>query len=196
MEKYLWLIYALAAGLCWGTYVPLIAHGGQELKSRYGAFLCVGIAYVLIAVLFPLARFYMVGTENLNINATGVIFACLAGTAGALGALCVIFATSAAPDKSYTLYIAPIIFGLAPLLNTVVSMFWHPKEGAFSFGLPEQMPGWMFYVGVVLVGLGSALVLLSKPEEATKPKTAASPGAAVVADASQGPASPSIVSDR
>jgi drug/metabolite transporter (DMT)-like permease len=196
MEKYLWLIYALAAGLCWGTYVPLITHGGQELKSRYGAFLCVGIAYVLIAVLFPLARFYMVGTEKLEINATGVTFACLAGAAGALGALCVIFASLAAPPgKNYALYIAPIIFGLAPLLNTVVSMFWHPKQGAFSFGLPEQMPGWMFYVGVVLVGLGSALVLLSKPEEATNPKTAASPGAAVVADASGGSASPSITSN-
>jgi drug/metabolite transporter (DMT)-like permease len=170
MDRYLWLIYALAAGVCWGTYVPMIAHGGQELKSRYGAFLCVGIAYVLIAVLFPLARFYMVGRENLQINATGVTFACLAGVAGALGALCVIFASSAAPDKSYALYIAPIIFGLAPLLNTVVSMVWQPKKGAFSFGLPENMPGWMFYVGVVLVGLGSALVLLSTPEEGAKPK--------------------------
>jgi hypothetical protein len=148
----------------------MIAHGGQELKSRYGAFLCVGIAYVLIAVLFPLARFYMVGRERLEINATGITFACLAGAAGALGALCVIFASSAAPDKSYALYIAPIIFGLAPLLNTVVSMVWQPKKGAFSFGLPENMPGWMFYVGVVLVGLGSALVLLSKPEEGPKPK--------------------------
>ncbi|MFL5243778.1 MAG: hypothetical protein ACJ8FY_16880 [Gemmataceae bacterium] len=186
MEKYLWLIYALAAGVCWGTYVPLIAHGGQELRSRYGAFLCVGIAYVLIAVLFPLARFYMVGTENLKIDATGVIFACLAGTAGALGALCVIFATSAAPDKSAV--IAPIIFGLAPLLNTVVSMFWQPKQGAFSFAMPEHMPSWLFFVGVVSIGLGSALVLLFKPEEAPKTKTAARQGSAVVVDASGGSA--------
>ncbi|HEV3235717.1 MAG TPA: hypothetical protein VGZ25_01935 [Gemmataceae bacterium] len=169
MDRYVWLIYALAAGICWGTYVPMIAHGGQELKSRYGAFLCVGIAYVLIAVLFPLARFYMVGRENLQINATGVTFACLAGVAGALGALCVIF-SSTASGKDLALYIAPIIFGTAPLLNTVVSMVWQPKKGAFSFGLPENMPGWPFYVGVVLVGLGSVLVLLSKPEEAAKPK--------------------------
>lgn len=178
MKDYLWLLYAVLAGVCWGTYVPMIAHGGQELKSRYGAFLCVGIAYVLIAVIFPLARFSLVGRENLNLNVGGVTFACLAGVAGAVGALCVIFASAAAPDRNYALYIAPIIFALAPLLNTIVSMYWHPKKGAFHFAPPEQMPGWMFYVGVVLVGLGAALVLLAKPEEGSKPMPAASSGQA------------------
>jgi drug/metabolite transporter (DMT)-like permease len=169
MEKNLWLIYAVAAGFCWGTYVPLIAQGGQELKSRYGAFLCVGLAYFLIAILFPLGRFLLVGKERLEITASGVTFATLAGTAGALGALCVIFAASAAPSKEYTLYIAPIIFALAPVLNTVVSLIWHPsKDSAFQFGLPDTAPGWKFYVGIVLVAVGAALVLYSKEEGHSK----------------------------
>ena len=51
-----WLAYTIGAGLCWGTYVPMIAFGGKELRSRYMAFLCVGVAYFLIAVLFPVFR--------------------------------------------------------------------------------------------------------------------------------------------
>src|SRR5438876_209404 len=71
-----WLAYVIGAGLCWGTYVPLIAFGGKELKSRYLAFLCVGVAYFLIAVLFPVVRF-----------ALGVIFASAAGARPGAGAV-------------------------------------------------------------------------------------------------------------
>ena len=52
-----WLVFVVLAGLCWGVYVPLIAQGGKELKSSYAGFLCVGIAYFLIAILFPLGCF-------------------------------------------------------------------------------------------------------------------------------------------
>jgi len=188
-----WLLYVLMAGLCWGTYVPLIAFGGKNLSfgkndpmaGRYVAFLCVGIAYVLIAVIFPLARAYLVGHaiipdaqkvgEKVITNPNyGLMFALLAGAAGALGALGVIFATaSAGPDDR--MYIAPLIFTLAPLLNTVVSLFWHPSaENPFHFGMPEQMPSWKLFLGVVLVGVGAGLILLSKEEmePAAKPPTA------------------------
>ena len=57
-DKYLWMLYVALAGLSWGTYVPLIAQGGKELGgNRFGALLCVGVAYFLIAVLLPLALF-------------------------------------------------------------------------------------------------------------------------------------------
>ena len=46
MEKNLWLIYVILAGLAWGTYVPIIFYGGGELGgkslSRMLAILCVG----------------------------------------------------------------------------------------------------------------------------------------------------------
>src|SRR5438309_6140915 len=81
-----WLAYTIGAGLCWGTYVPMIAFGGKELKSRYMAFLCVGVAYFLIAVLFPVVRI-MLGWEKVtDLKATGLTFATLAGAAGAFGA--------------------------------------------------------------------------------------------------------------
>ena len=100
-----WLAYVIGAGLCWGTYVPLIAFGGKELKSRYLAFLCVGVAYFLIAVLFPVVRFALGWEKVPDLKATGLTFATLAGAAGAFGALGVIFASSAAkPDDR--IYIA------------------------------------------------------------------------------------------
>src|SRR5690349_18496605 len=118
-----WLAYTIGAGLCWGTYVPMIAFGGRELKSRYMAFLCVGVAYFLIAVLFPVVRFALGWDKVGDLKTTGLVFATLAGAAGAFGALGVIFATAAA-DPGDRIYIAPLIFTLAPLLNTVVSLFW------------------------------------------------------------------------
>src|SRR5262245_32675099 len=56
-----WLLYVGLAGLAWGTYVPLIFYGGNELGkppgSRLMAILCVGVAYFVIAVLLPLGMF-------------------------------------------------------------------------------------------------------------------------------------------
>jgi hypothetical protein len=198
-----WLMYVLMAGLCWGTYVPLIAFGGKNLSfgkenpmaGRYVAFLCVGVAYFVIAVVFPLVRAYYTGHqiipdaqkvgEKIVSNPNyGLVFACLAGVAGALGALGVIFASATAgPDDR--MYIAPLIFTLAPLLNTVVSLFWHPTAtNPFHFGAPEQMPSWKLFVGVILVGVGAGLILLSK-EEMEKPAVA--PSTVAVAPASPTP---------
>jgi hypothetical protein len=169
MSDRTWLLWVLMAGLCWGTYVPLIAFGGRNLSAgpnfpfagRYAAFLCVGVAYFLIAVVFPLARSVTVG-EPIPTKPVGLIFASLAGAAGALGALGVIFATAAAQPGD-RIFIAPLIFTLAPLLNTVVSLFWHPTpDHPFHFGLPPRTPDWTLFLGVILVGLGAGLILLSK----------------------------------
>ena len=160
-----WLIYVIIAGLAWGTYVPLIAYGGKELdRNRFAALLCVGVAYVLIAVLFPLVMFLTKQADWPPMKPTGLIFASLAGAAGALGALMVIYAAKAAGQGTTSaFYIAPLIFGLAPVINTVVSVLWHPKEGSpFHFGF--EMPGWKLWAGILLVGLGAALVLFSKEE--------------------------------
>lgn len=173
-----WLLYVLMAGICWGTYVPLIAFGGQTLgkglevnqkiAARYAAFLCVGVAYFVVAVVFPIARAYSTNSP-IPSKPVGISFASLAGVAGALGALGVIFATaSAAPGDR--IYIAPLIFTLAPVLNTVVSLFWHPTpEAWWTFHGPENPPNWKLYLGVVLAGAGAGLVLYSKEESEKKP---------------------------
>ena len=48
MAKQEWLLWVGLAGVSWGTYVPLIFYGGNELGgkpgSRFLAILCVGAA--------------------------------------------------------------------------------------------------------------------------------------------------------
>ena len=118
-----------------------------------------------IAVLFPAVRFLLGWEKVPDLKTTGLTFATLAGAAGAFGALGVIFATAAAEPED-RIYIAPLIFGLAPVINTVVSSLWHPDdEKVFHF----DPPGWKLWVGIVLIGIGAGLVLFSKEEvEAAK----------------------------
>ena len=182
MEKNLWLVYVVLAGLAWGTYVPVIFYGGGELggksQSRMLAILCVGGAYFVIGVLIPM-YVLLTGSEaqKPTYSTNGLIFSSLAGVAGAVGALCVVFASGAAvasakdsglPPTTYKVFIAPLIFGLAPIINVLVSSVWHPKPGdPFNFHL--ELPGWKLWLGIVLVGMGAALVLFSKEEAETQP---------------------------
>src|SRR5438874_19468 len=95
-----WLLYVAIAGLAWGTYVPLIFYGGGELGGKPGArimaILCVGLAYFVIAVIVPLLLFLTGQQEWPDMTTTGLVFSGLAGVAGAVGALAVVFATKSA----------------------------------------------------------------------------------------------------
>ncbi len=154
-----WIFFVALAGLCWGVYVPLIAEGGKDLHSAFAAFLCVGGAYFLLAVLLPILILRARG-KSPAWNARGIVFATLAGATGAAGALCVIFATFVFGGPP--MFVAPVIFALAPVINTVVSLFWHPDEGPFTIGAPREPVHWSLYLGVVLAGLGAGLVLAAK----------------------------------
>ena len=175
-ERNLWLVYVALAGLAWGTYVPLIFYGGNELGGKPGsrilAILCVGVAYFVLAVLFPLYLFLSKQFEWPEVTTNGLVFSGLAGAAGAIGAICVIFASKSAVEAArsagvnpatYRTFIGPLIFGLAPVINTLVSVIWHPRKGDWMHFEPE-LPGWKLWVGILLVGLGAALVLFSKEE--------------------------------
>ena len=205
-DRNVWLLYVALAGLSWGTYVPLIFHGGVELGgkpgSRFMAILCVGVAYFVLAVIFPLFLFLTGQYEWPEINASGLVFSGLGGVAGAVGAICVIFASKAAMETglamkaenpefnpaTYRMFIGPLIFGLAPVINTLVSTVWHPEKGNWSH-FTLQMPGWKLWLGIVLVGAGAALVLFSKEEaEAGKPKAHAKPPAVAAAPPQPTPA--------
>jgi drug/metabolite transporter (DMT)-like permease len=162
-----WVFFVALAGLSWGIYIPSVSEGGKQMHNPFGAFLCVGAAYFLIAVLMPILLLRLHGKAPAW-NARGITFATLAGVAGAVGALCVIFATIV--FKGPKLYVAPVIFAVAPVLNTVVSLFWHPDEGPLTFGLPREKPHWSLYIGVVLAGLGAGAVLYAQALAESKGK--------------------------
>jgi hypothetical protein len=117
----------------------------------------------------------------------GLIFSGLAGVAGAVGAICVIFASKAAVDAAktegvnpatYRVYIAPLIFALASAINTLLSLVWHPKAGdPWHFGF--EFPSWHLPLGILLVAVGTFLVLYSK-EAAELDKAAKKAAAAPV----------------
>ncbi len=147
-----WLIFVFGAIVTWGTYVPMI-HQGQTLlnKGALRAFLCVGGAYFLTAVVVPLVLLLGVRSEPWEFTRTGVTYATIAGILGALGALCVILALK---NGGSPLYVAPLVFAGAPLVNVLVSMVWHK---------PKSAPEIWFYVGLVLAAVGAGLVLRFKP---------------------------------
>ncbi len=204
--RWTWLLFVALAGLSWGTYVPVVFYGGRELTSdpskiggRLTSILCVGVAYFVLAVLIPLVLFLSKKHAWPAFKATGLLFSGLAGVMGAVGAIAVIFASKAAvdaaraagqPDGAYRAYIAPLIFGLAPVINTLVSLVWHPKPGKpWHFGI-EHLPGWKLILGIVLVGLGAFLVLYSK-ERSEVPAAVAKPVAVSVAS----PESPAVTEE-
>src|SRR5262249_8275579 len=192
-----WWGYVLLAGVAWGTDAPLIFYGGTELSTgpgtiggRLASILCVGVAYFVLAVVIPVVLMATRDDAKPDWKINGLVFSGLAGVAGAVGAICVIFASKAAVDTAkaqginpatYRIYIAPLIFALAPAINTLLSLILHPQSGdPFNFEL--DMPGWKLPAGIVLVAIGTFLVLYSKEEaEEQKKKAMATPKPAAVA---------------
>lgn len=148
----LWIVFVIGAAVSWGAYVPMI-HQGQVLLDRGAlrAFLCVGIAYFLTAVMVPLVLLLGPKMEPMVFNPSGVKVATFAGVLGAAGALCVILALKTGGSP---LYVAPLVFAGAPIVNVLVSMAWHRPKAA-----PEP---W-FWLGLALAAAGAALVLRFKP---------------------------------
>ncbi len=147
----LWLIFVIGAIISWGSYVPLMHQGQTLLKGgALRAFLCVGVAYFLTAVLIPLG---LLGAkvEPWEFNRDGTRLAFIAGIAGAAGALCIIMALKSGGTP---LFVAPLVFAGAPIVNVLISMTWHR---------PKTSPEIWFYFGLVLAAIGAGLVLRFKP---------------------------------
>jgi drug/metabolite transporter (DMT)-like permease len=192
-----WWGYVIGAGLAWGTYVPIVFFGGQMLTppdkggigGRLASILCVGVAYFLLAVVIPMVLMATREDAKPDWRLVGLVFSGLAGVAGAVGAICVIFASKAAVDQAkldgvnpatYRIYIAPLIFCLAPLINTLLSTVWHPDAKSGNWAVFHlDVPGWKLWVGIVLVAAGTFLVLMSKEEAESKKSQAPKPAAVV-----------------
>jgi uncharacterized membrane protein len=147
-----WIVLALGAALSWGLYGPALHTGQTKLGSPFRALLCVGIAYMLIGVLVPVIALVSQGELNKGWTSSGFTQATLAGALGALGAVFIIYAFRAGGLPAYVM---PIVFGGAPLVNVLFTMYLHP---------PKAAPNPLLWVGFALVAVGASLVLYYKPQ--------------------------------
>jgi drug/metabolite transporter (DMT)-like permease len=152
-----WLVFALMTVVCWGLYGIFLHTGqvsmGDPVHGRYKAFLFVGIAYLLTAVLAPATLLVMQGA-SWSMPGKGMAWSLLAGVVGALGAFGVLLAFGAKGTPSVVM---SIVFAGAPIVNAVVALALHPPAGGWS------NLRWQFAAGILLAALGGFLVTKYKP---------------------------------
>ena len=162
-----WLFFSLLTVASWGVY-GVFLHNGQAamndpVHGRYKAFLFVGVAYFITAVLAPLAMLLLKGA-SWNFTAGGVGWSLVAGIVGAIGAFGVLLAFGAQGTPAVVM---SIVFAGAPVVNALYSLMLHPPAGGW-----QKLP-WQFVLGMVLAALGGCLVSLYKPAPAGPPAKSA-----------------------
>jgi drug/metabolite transporter (DMT)-like permease len=158
----IWLLYAGVTVLCWGLYGPTVHKATANLDSNsWKTLFYIGIAYLVLAVGGPLLL-YVCGFPAPAWNAQGITWGLVAGVCGAFGAIGVILSTK----KVGPLTVMPLIFGMAPIVNSFFAMYLTHPTGSTSV---------IFYLGILIVACGAALVLRFNPASpAKKPVVAGS----------------------
>ena len=161
-----WLAFALLTVVSWGVY-GIFLHTGQlnmqdPVNGRYKAFLFVGIAYFLVAVLAPILMLVLSGA-TWSYPMKGMVWSLIAGIVGAVGAFGVLLAFGA---KGNPAVVMTIVFSGAPVVNAVVALLQHPPEGGWG---TIRAP---FWIGMVMAVTGGALVTKFKPAPPAPKKAA------------------------
>ena len=183
----LMVIAAVTTALFWGIYGPLLTwgHGAMTVVEMEGdqpisygrlrPFICVGVAYLIVAIVAPaLLIQFGVMEPGLGLfsgwSPSGVMWSLVAGGAGALGALFLLVALNYAPTKPYPppLLVMPLVFGCAPVINAVFTMWTRNKWNLNP----------LFLAGMILVAVGAVTVIIGSqvtwgtPAEAKEPAPA------------------------
>jgi hypothetical protein len=149
------LVFTLVAFVSWGMCGPTLhvgqVHlGGTLQPSSLRAFLCVGLAYFLIAVVVPMAALRFRGEQG-RWTFRGAFWSLAAGAVGAVGTLGIILAFR---FRGSPVYVMPLVFGLAPVVQTFVKMWM-----ARTF----RQANAVFSAGVIVVAVGAAGLLCFRP---------------------------------
>ena len=158
-------VFALCTALFWGTYGPLLSRGHHLMgtEGRLRPFICVGIAYLLVAIVGPIVVMYTTGIDKGNglmsgWTFNGVVWSVLAGGVGALGAFTLIMALGAGGPSS-PVYVMPLVFGCAPAVSAFTSMYLSGNYKISPF----------FAAGLILVAVGAVTILITAPRPGRKP---------------------------
>jgi len=146
-----WIVFVAGAVLSWGAYGAMLHMGQTQLGNPLKALLCVGVAYFLIGILVPVAALGSQGQLN-KFDMQGLIIATVAGALGAIGAACIIWAFR---NGGLPVYVMPLVFGGAPVVNVLLTMVLHPPKSAIN-------P--LLYLGFLLASIGAAMVLYFRPQ--------------------------------
>jgi hypothetical protein len=139
--------------LCWGTYASVLHRGQAALGGdRLKPLICVGLAYFIIAIIVPSIILVTAGTFAEGWKVSGILFSMTAGACGALGALGIILALT---SGGRPVYVMPLVFGGAPIINVIISMYFE------KIAWKDVSP--IFYAGMILVSVGAAVVLVFQP---------------------------------
>ncbi|MFM7107388.1 MAG: hypothetical protein ACKOZU_02100 [Planctomycetaceae bacterium] len=184
MLQFLGMLAAIAlTAVCWGGYGPVLHFGREAMHSSLRPFVCVGAAYFVIAIVVPLGLLAR-GGERGGWTTRGVLWSLAAGAAGACGALGVILALG---FGGRPIYVMPLVFGGAPVVNTLLSALMNRAFGQL------KAP---FLAGLVLVILGAVTVLVFKPQASAHPPAAVAGDAAVAAEPARAAAPPQATAER
>lgn len=158
-----WFLYTLITVFSWGVY-GILLHKGQvamndPVNGRYKAFLFVGIAYFLTAVLAPLVLLIGKGAAFSGYTTPGWSWSLVAGILGAIGAFGTLLAFGA---RGTPAAVMSIVFAGAPVVNALVSLWLYRHEIDFSRVNPA------FYLGIALAVVGGGLVMKFKPNPIPK----------------------------
>jgi drug/metabolite transporter (DMT)-like permease len=152
-----WLLFSLLTVVSWGVYGVFLHTGtlgmSDPVNGRLKAFLFVGIAYFLTAVLAPLGILAAKGA-TWSFPSKGLWWSLIAGIVGAIGALGVLLAFGA---KGTPAVVMSIVFAGAPVVNALVGILMHPPQGGLGSIKPQ------FYAGIALAAIGGCLVSYYKP---------------------------------
>lgn len=152
-----WLIFVIMTVASWGLY-GVFLHKGQlsmedAVHGRFKAFLFVGLAYLLTAVIGSAVMLILNGAEW-DFTSKGVSWSFLAGLVGASGAFGVLLAFGAGGRPAVVM---SIVFAGAPIVNAVVATLSHPPAGGWG------AVRWQFVAGILLAAIGGCLVTFYKP---------------------------------
>ena len=151
------LLFIFLAIISWGIYGPLLQAGTVDMKSGgLPPFICVGIAYFIIAVIGPILLLKSIG-ERGHWTASGLIWSMIAGGSGAVGALGVILAMK---NGGSPIYVMPLVFGGAPVVNSILTI---------ALARSYKQVGPIFIAGLIIVMAGAVTVMVSAPQPQAKP---------------------------